>query len=125
MSHRQAKEDAERIVDYLRLQGVLAGKEQVYVPQVYHNATPLDGTEVLFSERPGVIVYLAQCGDLLEPGDAVVDVVDPVTGETSRHHAGVKGVFFARQNRRYAMAGMDLAYIAGEHSLRSGQLLSA
>lgn len=125
VSHRQAREDAGRILDYLRLQGVLRGRDEVLVPPLYHKATPLDGTEVLFSDAPGVIVYLAQCGDMLEPGDPVVDVLDPVVGEAKRYCAGVKGVLFARQNRRYAMPGMDLAYIAGETPLRGGHLLSA
>jgi predicted deacylase len=125
VSHKQAENDADRILDYLRLKGVLGGRSAIHIPMPSHQATPLDGAEVLFAERAGIIVYLASCGDQLKPGDPVVEVIDPVTGEADRLHAGVEGVFFARQNRRYAMSGMDLAYIAGNQPIRAGNLLSA
>ncbi|MFJ4440743.1 succinylglutamate desuccinylase/aspartoacylase family protein [Pseudomonas sp. NPDC089422] len=125
VSHSQAQEDAARIVDYMKLQGVIAGQSSVHIPELIQEATPLAGTEVLYAEAAGVIVYLVECGQLLHPGDPVVDVVDPVTGVTQRFHAGVKGVLFARQNRRYAMPGMDLAYISGSELSRQGHLLSA
>lgn len=125
VSHAQAREDAVRILDYLRLQGILAGKSTVEVPELLHEATPLGGTEVLYADAAGVIVYLAECGRLLDPGDPVVDIVDPVSGKTQRYNASVRGVLFARQNRRFAMPGMDLAYIAGSELSRQGHLLSA
>lgn len=125
VSHHQAQEDATRIVEYLRLQGVIAGQHNIHLPKLLHEATPLGGTEVLFADAAGIIVYLAECGQLLLPGHPVVDVVDPVTGKSQRYNASVTGVLFARQNRRYAMPGMDLAYIAGDDVLREGKLLSA
>ncbi|EKT4529719.1 succinylglutamate desuccinylase/aspartoacylase family protein [Pseudomonas putida] len=125
VSHTQARQDAAHIMDYLRLQGIVANQGKVHVPELLQEATPLAGTEVLYADAAGVIVYLAECGRLLNPGDPVVDVIDPVTGTTQRYYASVKGVFFARQNRRYAMPGMDLAYIAGKEISRQGHLLSA
>lgn len=125
VSHAQARQDAANILDYLRLQGIIAGRDKVEVPALLHEATPLAGTQVLHAEAAGVIVYLAECGTLLKAGEPVVDVIDPVTGASHRYTASVGGVLFARQNRRYAMPGMDLAYIAGSELSRQGHLLSA
>lgn len=125
VSHSLAEQDAERILDFLRVRRVLTSPLSIEMPKANHEPTPLDGTEVLVAQRPGVIVYLQNCGAYLKPGDPVVDVVDPISGESTRYCSGVKGVLFARQNRRYAMPGMDLAYIAGDIPLGRGSLLSA
>jgi hypothetical protein len=37
----------------------------------------------------------------------------------------VDGLFFARDNRRFAVAGMALGKVAGSQAVRSGPLLSA
>ena len=39
--------------------------------------------------------------------------------------APVDGLFFARDNRRFAVAGMSLGKVAGSHAMRSGPLLFA
>jgi len=125
VSHALAHQDAERILDFLRVRKVLSSPLSIEMPKANHEPTPLDGTEVLIAQKPGVIVYLKNCGVFLKPGDPVVDVIDPISGESTRYFAGVEGVFFARQNRRYAMPGMDLAYIAGGSPLGRSSLLSA
>lgn len=125
VDHVQAREDALAIVRYLQRRGVCKQAEIVQLPKPSHDATPLEGTEVVLANRPGVIAYLAECGQRLEVGDPVVDIIDPICGEIHRHHASVTGVMFARQNRRYALPGMDLAYIAGAVPFRTGNLLSS
>ncbi|WP_179404253.1 succinylglutamate desuccinylase/aspartoacylase family protein [Burkholderia guangdongensis] len=124
VNHDQAKADARAIVDYLRLRGFVDGAERVRVPDLTHEATALDATEVIHADRPGVIVYLAEVGQRLAAGEPVVDVVDAVNGEVKRHCASTAGVLFARQNRRFAWPGMDLAYIAGSVPIRTGNLWS-
>lgn len=125
VSHSLAEQDAERILDFLRVRKVLTSPLSIEMPKASHEPTPLDGTEVLVAQKPGVVVYLQSCGAFLRPGDPVVDIVDPISGESTRYCSGVEGVLFARQNRRYAMPGMDLAYIAGDSPLGRGSLLSA
>lgn len=125
VSHEMAQQDAQRILDFLRLRKILGSPLSIDMPKANHEPTPLDGTEVLIARKPGVIVYLASCGTRLKIGDAVADVIDPISGLGTRYSAGVEGVLFARQNRRYAMPGMDLAYIAGNKPLGRGTLLSA
>ncbi|MDN0081646.1 M14 family metallopeptidase [Crenobacter sp. SG2305] len=125
VSHDQAREDALAIIRYLQHRGFCRRPEAARVPLPSHQATPLAGTEVVIADRPGVITYLAECGQQLQIGDPVADIVDPINGEVRRHHATVSGVLFARQNRRYALPCLDLAYIAGSVSFRMGNLLSA
>lgn len=124
VSHDRAKQDALAIVDYLRLRGLIDGAACVRVPDIAHEATALEATEVIHSDRAGVIVYLAEVGQRLAAGEPVVDVVDPVNGEVQRYCASTGGVLFARQNRRFAWPGMDLAYVAGTVPIRTGMLLS-
>lgn len=125
VSHELAIKDAGNIIRYLRLKGMIDGGSDVVVPLPSHKPTPLDGVEVLHATHPGVIAYLVECGEALKAGDPVVEVIDPISGQTSRYCASDPGLFFARQNRRYASVGMDLAYIAGNTPRRCGPLLSA
>ena len=124
VSHELAQQDAARLMDLLRLQGVVGGDKPA-VPPLNHEPTPLEGVEVLYAPRPGVIVYHKACGDLCSIGDAVVDVIDPVSGQVETCYSSNDGILYARHNRRYATMGMALAYIAGHETKRRGMLLSA
>lgn len=124
VSHELAQQDADRLLNLLRLQGILRGDKPV-VPKLNHEPTPLEGTEVLYASRPGVIAYRKACGDMCHIGDPVVDIIDPVSGQSETCYSHSNGILFARQNRRYATTGMDLAYIAGREAKRRGMLLSA
>jgi predicted deacylase len=58
-------------------------------------------------------------------GDPLVDVIDPITGASTTLASPVDGLFFARDLRRFAVAGMSLGKVAGKAALRQGKLLSA
>ena len=58
-------------------------------------------------------------------GEPLVDLIDPIEGEVLTLTSPVDGLFFARENRRFAMAGMPLGKVAGREPRRSGSLLSA
>lgn len=124
VSHERAQQDAARLMDLLRLQDVVSGNKPV-VPPLKHEPTPLAGTEVLYAPGPGVIAYHKACGDMCHIGDAVVDIIDPVSGQVDTCYSSCDGILYVRQNRRYATTGMDLAYIAGHDAKRRGMLLSA
>ena len=57
-------------------------------------------------------------------GDPVVDVIDPLAARTSTVRAEVAGVLYAHVSQRYALAGDELAKIAGPVPFRTGRLLS-
>ena len=63
-------------------------------------------------------------GERVAPGDAIADLIDPVSGETTVVRAGVAGVFFARSAHRHVLRGMNVGKVAGARAYRAGDLLS-
>ena len=122
-----AERDAQAILRYLALHGLIAldetapAAEPVPEPCV---ATPLEGTLRLVAPHAGMVVYRKPLGAQLRAGDAVADLIDPVTGQTTTLLAQADGVFFARLSHRYVIRGMSIGKLAGSVPSRSGKLLS-
>ncbi|MEK6426615.1 MAG: succinylglutamate desuccinylase, partial [Burkholderia gladioli] len=70
-------------------------------------------------------VFRTPVGIVVEPGQEIADIVDPLTDRVVTLKASVRGVLYARQVVRFATAGMEVARIAGNTPFRSGSLLSA
>ncbi|MGH8360592.1 MAG: peptidase M14, partial [Pseudomonas sp.] len=85
---------------------------------------PFEGTELLFAPHAGVISYLRKAGDVVEAGDPIFEVIDPLSDRVSIVCAGTPGVLFAVERLRYAQAGFWLAKVAGREALRHGRLLN-
>lgn len=124
VDHALAQRDAQAIVHYLQHLGVIAG-DPGEPPAPRCAATPLAGTEMLRAPHPGVIVFVVPVGARLAAGDAVADIIDPVEGRCSVLRTEHGGVLYARSRERYAVAGQDVAKVAGSRPIRSGDLLSA
>ena len=124
MSYEFAEKDAQAIVEYLTERGVIEGTPAPMPPLAYP-ATPLAGTDPLVAPVSGVIVFRTPVGAWIEAGDAVVDIVDPLTDRVVTLKSSVSGVLYARQVVRFATAGMEVARIAGATPIRTGSLLSA
>jgi uncharacterized protein len=123
VSYELAERDAEAIMGYLHVRGVVdAGK--VEVPEQGCAPTPLEGTQRLDAPHAGMLVYLKEVGDAVRAGDVIADLVDPVSGDTTHLKAEVEGVLFTRLSHRYIIRGMNVAKIAGNKPFRSGSLLS-
>jgi len=118
-----AERDAEAIVEYLTLRGVIDGTPAA-LPPLAHDATPLAGTEPVIAPSSGVLVFRASTGAWLEAGAPVADIVDPLTDEVVTLRNTVSGVMYARHGTRFATAGMEVARIAGARPIRDGSLLS-
>ncbi|MRV73720.1 deacylase [Duganella sp. FT92W] len=118
-----ARRDAEALLRFLALQGMLAG-DGTALPPAMCAATPLEGVEPLYAPHAGVLVYSRALGERLQPGDAIADIIDPVSGATSAVRCTVAGVFFARSAHRHVLRGMNIGKVAGQAAYRSGQLLS-
>jgi hypothetical protein len=125
VSHAWAQKDAQAIVAWLQQQGVLTGNQPPAVPAALCAATPLAGSESLHAPAPGVVVFAADIGQMVQAGDLVAEVIDPISNQTHRVCAGVAGVFYARIRDRYITAGGELGKIAGAEPFRSGDLLGA
>ena len=123
VDYSHAKQDARGLLNYLAYEGVL---DLPYdpLPSAQCDATPLQGVEPLSAPHAGVLVFLRQLGERVQPGDAVADLIDPVSGATTTLRSSVAGVFFARTAHRHLLRGMAVGKIAGPVAFRAGQLLS-
>ncbi|KPX24990.1 Succinylglutamate desuccinylase/aspartoacylase family protein [Pseudomonas amygdali pv. dendropanacis] len=119
----QAQAHAEGILAFLAEQGFISGDW----PQPAHQACeglPFEGTELLYAPHPGVVTFLRAAGDKVEIGDALFEVIDPLSDQVSTICANTAGVLFAIERLRYAQPGFWLAKVAGRTALRHGRLLS-
>ena len=123
-----AERDARAILQYLTREGILAlgaGDSLDPLPAPLCAPTPLEGVEPLHAPHSGVLVFLKNLGDRVEAGDAVADIVNPVSGQTSTVRAGQSGVLFASTAHRHLLRGMHVCKIAGNEGHRTGNLLTA
>ena len=117
-------QDALRLFDWLKSINVVA-QDAPETPEALFTATPLAGCESLVSPCSGVLVYLRELGEEIEVGDVVAEVISPFDRSIKEVRATIAGKFFARENRRFATAGMSVGKVAGAQAFRSGPLLGA
>ena len=125
VSHALAQTDAQAIYAYLQHVAVLKCPQPPEIPPLKCQPTPLSGSETLYANMPGVVVFAANVGDALRQGDLVAEVIDPIANQTQRIVAGVDGILYARIRDRYITAGGELAKIAGARPFKTGELLGA
>jgi predicted deacylase len=121
--HELAASDAGQLLDYLAVRGYLAGAP-VELPPPECEPTPLAGSIPVVTPHGGIVVYLRELGARLRQGEPLLEIVDPATGGVSALACPVDGVFYARESRRYVLAGTSVAKVAGREAVRSGHLLS-
>ena len=126
VSHARAEADAEGIVQFLITCGAVAPEARpLPLPALRRAPTPLSGSIPLVAPHGGMIVFLQPPGTEVQAGESLVDLIDPISGAVTTLNSPVSGLFFARDLRRFAVAGMTLGKVAGEQALRHGKLLSA
>ena len=125
VSHALAMADAKALLDYLQHTQVIACATTPTPPPPRCQATPLAGSQTLHAPAPGIVVFAAEVGQVLQAGDLVAEVIDPLANQTHRVVAGVAGPLYARIRERYALAGAELGKIAGATAFRTGELLGA
>ena len=119
-----ARADAAAMLQYLGHMGVLDIPLEA-LPETPCRATPLNAVEPLAAPHAGVLVFHKRLGDLVEAGEPVADVVNPVSGQVTTLSAGHAGLLFASTAHRHLLRGMHVCKIAGTESFRTGDLLSA
>lgn len=118
-----AQQDADALIDFLRLRGVVAGPAPA-LPEPLCQATPLSGSEPLTAPATGVVVFHRSPGERVAAGDLIAELVDPESGTTHPIHCRSAGVLYARCGSRWAPVGKRLGKIAGTTLARTGKLLS-
>lgn len=129
VAHAHAERDARGILAYLAARGFVKpapdGSLPAPVADLPCEALPLSGSIPVVAPHGGVLVFAAEPGACLRQGDLLAELIDPMSGEVTRLTSPVDGRMFARDNRRFAAAGMPVAKVAGREALRRGKLLSA
>jgi predicted deacylase len=118
-----AEQDAQALLQYLAREGVL-DIPQAALPEPLCAPTALEAVEPLHAPQAGVLVFLKALGETVSAGDAVADIVNPVTGATATVRASRDGLLFASTAHRHLLRGMHICKIAGSTPFRSGSLLS-
>jgi predicted deacylase len=121
--HDLAAADAEAILGYLALRGLVTGLAPS-LPELRCEPTPLAGSIPVVAPHGGVLVHRRSLGAQLARGEPVADLVDPASGGLTVLESPVDGVYYARESRRFVTAGTRIAKVAGREALRSGNLLS-
>ncbi|MFT3955311.1 MAG: M14 family metallopeptidase [Piscinibacter sp.] len=123
VDHTLGAQDAAAIEQFLVLRGVIDAPA-VEPPPLQCEATPLAGSMPLIAPHGGMVVFVRAPGERVRAGDTIADLIDPFTGALTPMKAPVDGLFFARENRRFALAGMSIGKVAGREVRREGALLS-
>ena len=123
VNYEYAKADARALLNFLAHAGVLDIAPDP-LPAPLCAPTPLEGVEPINAPHAGIVVFLKQLGERVQAGEAVADLIDPVSGATTTLTATYEGVFFARTAHRHLLRGMAVAKIAGAVPFRVGKLLS-
>ena len=118
-----AEQDAQALLQFLAREGML-DIPVVALPAALCDATPLAGVEPLHAPQSGVLVLLKTLGEQVAAGEAVADIVNPVSGATATVHASTDGLLFASTAHRHLLRGMQVCKIAGATPFRCGSLLS-
>ncbi|MGL4576127.1 MAG: succinylglutamate desuccinylase/aspartoacylase family protein [Burkholderiaceae bacterium] len=123
VGHATAKQDARALLSFMTLRGAIEGVAAA-LPAALCEPTPLAGSEPLTAPHSGVVVFHRAPGDIVQEGEAVADVIDPISGALQSVKATTSGILYARIASRFATAGRRLGKIAGTRPTRSGKLLS-
>tara|TARA_R110001583_G_scaffold116692_1_gene267500 strand:+ start:2811 stop:3926 length:1116 start_codon:yes stop_codon:yes gene_type:complete len=122
--HGKGDEDATALLNYLRHLEVVTDQAADIQTTVSAPATDLVAVEPLKSNMGGVLVLCTEVGTMVEAGQLIAEVINPITDEVQQIRASQPGLLFSRSLRRTATAGMLVAHVAGESPIRSGYLLA-
>jgi predicted deacylase len=125
VTHALASQDAAAIFAFLVHRGLIAADDgPPALPGLRCLPTPLAGSEDVRAPHAGVVVFLREPGDDVVAGEAVAEIIEPMSRTTTTLHAKYPGRVYARSQRRYASPNEAVLRIAGTTPFRTGNLLS-
>jgi predicted deacylase len=124
VSYEVAQRDADALVDYLMWRGAIR-REPKPLPALLSPATPLAGSEQFYAPVSGILIHRARIGETVRAGQALFDIVDPLTDETTTIVSNTEGVLYMRRAVRFVTAGAPLGRVTGTQPVRTGVLLGA
>jgi predicted deacylase len=124
VSYEVAQEDADALIDYLVWRKAIRLDARP-LPDLLSPATPLAGSEQFYAPVSGILIHRAKIGATIRVGQALFDIVDPLTDETTTIASKTEGVFYMRRAIRFVTAGAPLGRVTGTRPFRTGVLLGA
>jgi uncharacterized protein len=125
VSYEVAQQDADALIDYLAWRKAIRVETVKAMPELLAPATPLAGSEQFYAPVSGILIHRAQIGDTIRVGQALFDIVDPLTDETTTISSNTEGVLYMRRAIRFVTAGAPLGRVTGTRAFRTGVLLGA
>jgi uncharacterized protein len=124
VSDALAARDAQAILEFAALNGIVDLSHPVKVPAASFAATPFAGVLPVVATSAGVLSFAKAPGDRVTAGEEIATLTDPLTRETVSLKSEIAGLMYARVPKRYVIAGQRIAKVAGTQSIRSGKLTS-
>ena len=114
LSHELALQDAQAIIQYLNHQGFinLPPDEVEPLPPLINDIHPLGGLCYVEAPVAGIVVYLVKPGEWVEAGQAIVDILDPISLHKTTLRSPARGVVFAHGAQRLARPERKLMSIS-------------
>lgn len=114
------RQDAENLLGFLKGRGYVGG-EAVAMPVPSPLPLPLTATEVVIADRPGLLAYHVELGDVVAAGDVLADLIilDGPTAFVERHavRAGTDGLILSLRCLKYVWPGDTVAKVVGNTPL--------
>jgi len=122
-----AATDAQGIFRFLQRRGFIAG-DPGPLPPLLHDATPLDGVDMIEAGAPGVFACRVTAGDVVAKGDVMGEIVpldDPGAARLPVI-SGTSGVVYGIRRHKLVRPGQVIVKVAGAEPLawRTGNLLT-
>ncbi len=122
VSYEYAERDAQAIVDYLIWRGAISGVTRE-MPALITEPTQLAGSEQFYAPVSGILVHRMALGAQVRQGDALCDIVDPLTDRTTTVYSNTNGIWYMRRAIRFVHSGSPLGRVSGNERMRKGKLV--
>lgn len=120
----EAARTAQALYRFLARRGSIRD-EVGAAPPLACRPTPLEGVDMVRATAAGIAVFNVQVGDMVQTGDLLAELVDPMStapgGGRVRVYSLADGCFFSRRADGLVRPGQVLARIAGDVAMPHGQ----
>ncbi len=116
------RKDAAGLMGFFQSQDLIGGSPAATPPPT-PCPTPLTATEILRVERPGLLAYKVELGDIVKTGQVIAELIALDGSEAFIDRtpivAGTNGIVISRNIRKYVWPGCSVAKIVGTEPLSS------
>ena len=117
-----AEEDAQHLFSVLCSRGFI-DMEPTPLPDIEVPGLPLEATEMLRTDVPGILTYKVAVGDKVTKGQHVADIIDPTELDPAKArtpmYATTDGFILSRRTRKLMFPGESIMKIVGKEVLES------